>query len=135
MSTEIFEKTMAVDLEPLIEFINNECFDIVTDEDNHMDAERYARLVNIIGNRCRFCHRNNVTDFSFKMGVGEHRVEYYVRVNNNYGGFVSVSNETGDTGVSNTFYYPFFSDDEDGYFAGYMSLAQMINEAWYLCTN
>ena len=61
---------------------------------------------------------------------------YKIKVNNIHGGFVSVSDEdTGDTGVSRTMYYPFFKDDEDGYFAGLTSLASMINEAWYQCNN
>ena len=61
--------------------------------------------------------------------------EYAVRVNNHYKGFVSVTNEDGDTGLSETCYYPFFEDEEDGWFAGQMNLAQMINEAWYHCNN
>jgi hypothetical protein len=69
--------------------------------------------------------------------VVEHKIEnygYIIKVNNTLGGWVSVSDEnTGDTGVSNTMYYPFFKDDEDGYFAGLCSLADMINEAWYIC--
>ena len=59
---------------------------------------------------------------------------YHIKVNNNLGGFVSVScEEVGTTGVSNTMYYPFFKHEEDGYFAGLCSLASMINEAWYIC--
>ena len=61
---------------------------------------------------------------------------YQIKVSNNHGGFVSVSDEdTGDTGVSNTMFYPFFKDEEEGYFAGLCSLASMVNEAWYLCNN
>ena len=126
MSTEILEKTNAVDLKPLAEFINDEILDIVDEE--RMTAERFAQIVQIIGNRVRFCSRNKVTDFSFKMGGKE----YAVRVNNHHKGFVSVTNEDGDTGLSETEFYPFF-EDEDGWFAGLCNLAQMINEAWYLC--
>ena len=59
---------------------------------------------------------------------------YQIKVNNKHQGFVSVScEETGTTGVSESCYYPFYKDDEEGYFAGLCSLADMINEAWYLC--
>ena len=61
---------------------------------------------------------------------------YQIKVNNNHQGFVSVScEETGCTGVSKTMYFPFYKDEEEGYFAGLCSLASMINEAWYLCNN
>lgn len=119
----------AVDLQPLVEFIQDENLDIV-DEEN-MTAERFANLVNIIGNRVRFCSHNKVTLFDFKMKGRT----FYVKVNNNHKGFVSVTNDDGNTGVSNTEYFPFFEDEEEGYFAGQCSLAQMINEAWYLCEN
>ena len=126
MSTEVLEKTNAVDLIPLAEFIRDEILDIVDEE--KMTAERFAGIVQIIGNRVRFCSHNKVTDFSFKMGGKK----YAVRVNNHYKGFVSVTNEDGDTGLSETAFYPFF-EDEEGWFAGLCNLAQMINEAWYLC--
>lgn len=60
--------------------------------------------------------------------------QYHLKVNNFHKGFVSVSDDE-STGVSRTEYYPFYSDDEDGWFAGLMSLASMINEAWYHCNN
>ena len=126
MSTETLERTNAVDLQPLAEFINDEILDIV--DEVSMTAEIFAQIVEIIGNRVRFCSRNKLTDFSFKMGGKE----YAVRVNNHHKGFVSVTNEYGYTGVSYTEFYPFF-EDEEGWFAGLCNLAQMINEAWYLC--
>ena len=128
MSTEVLEKTNAVDMQPLVEFINDEILDIV-DEDR-MTAERFAQIVQIIGNRVRFCSHNKVADFSFKMGGRE----YAVRVNNHHFGYVSVTNDDGYTGMSYTEFYPFF-EDEDGWFTGLCNLAQMINEAWYLCTS
>lgn len=118
----------AVDLQPLIGFIQDENLDIV-DEDG-MTAERFANLVNIIGNRVRFCSHNKVTSFYFKMNGRT----FYVKVNNNHKGFVSVTNDEGNTGVSYTDYYPFYEDEGEGWFAGQCDLAQMINEAWYLCT-
>lgn len=61
---------------------------------------------------------------------------YQIKVSNVHGGFVSCSDEdTGDTGVSRTMYYPFFIDSEEGAIAGLRSLVEMINEAWYLCNN
>ena len=61
---------------------------------------------------------------------------YQIKVNNECQGWVSVScEETGTTGVSKTMYFPFFKDEEEGYFAGLCSLADMINEAWYQCNN
>lgn len=128
MSTEVLEKANAVDLQPLVDFINDEILDIVDEE--RMTAERFAQIVQIIGNRVRFCSHDKVADFSFKMGGKE----YAVRVNNHHKGFVSVTNEDVVTGVSYTEFYPFF-EDEDGWFAGLCNLAQMINEAWYLCTS
>jgi len=127
MSTEVLEKGNAVDLQALVEFIQDECLDIV--DDKYMTAERFARLVHIIGNRVRFCSKRKVADFSFKIDGKE----YAVRVNNNLKGFVSVSCD-GETGMSTTEYFPFYSDVEDGFFTGYCCLAQMVNEAWYLCT-
>ena len=60
---------------------------------------------------------------------------YQIKVNNSYKGWVSVScEETGNTGVSNTMYYPFFAD-VDGWLIGLFSLAQMINDAWFTCNN
>ncbi len=58
--------------------------------------------------------------------------DYQIKVINTYGGSVSVSDDC-CTGVSNTLYYPFFAD-EDGYLSGLLSLMDMINEAWYNCT-
>lgn len=117
----------AVDLQQLVEFIQDENLDIVDEED--MTSERFANLVNIIGNRVRFCSHNKVTFFDFKLKGRP----FYVKVNNHYKGFVSVSNDDGNTGVSNTEYFPFYEDEEEGWFAGLCNLAQMIDEAWYLC--
>lgn len=88
-----------------------------------------------------------VIDIATKLGTREGRVvdytlikfsdrgnkDYQIRVNNKHQGFVSVSDDCG-TGVSNTLYYPYFSDD-DGCFSGLVSLMEMINEAWYSLHN
>jgi hypothetical protein len=107
----------------LIEYISDEILDIA----NELTEEEIADCVLAIASRLLLL-----------ANVVEHEIKdygYIVKVNNTHGGWVSVSDmNTGDTGVSNTMYYPFFKDD-DGYFAGLCSLASMINEAWYHCNN
>ena len=89
-----------------------------------------------------------VTDIAMKLGTRKGKVidypltscggikNYQIKVSNTHGGFVSCSDEdTGDTGVSRTLYYPFFLDSEEGVIAGLRSLVEMINEAWYHCNN
>lgn len=125
MSTEVLEKTKAVDLMPLTEWIEEEGLDLIVDE--VLTAERLANIVTTLRNRLQVFGK--VTDLNIKVR-GEN---YAIRVNNNYKGFVSVTNEYGDTGVSYTQYYPYFVDDDDpNDFPALLSLAQMINEAWYL---
>ncbi len=108
----------------LMEFVNDEPLDML----NEFSDLEIAEMVLAIASHLRLPAK-----------VVEHEVKdygYIVKVNNNHGGFVSVSDKyTGSTGVSRTEYYPFFEDDEDGYFAGLCCLAQMINEAWYACNN
>ena len=129
MSTEILEKTKAVDLQPLAEFIEEEELDLIVDE--VMTAERLAHLVMVLRNRLQV-FKSKVTDWECKIGGKD----YAIRVNNNYKGFVSVTNEDGDTGVSHTEYYPYFVDDDDpNDFPALLTLASMLNEAWYLCNN
>lgn len=124
MSTEVLEKTKAVDLMPLTEFIEEEGLDLIVDE--VLTSERLANIVTTLRNRLQVFGK--VTDLNIKVR-GEN---YAIRVNNNYKGFVSVTNEYGDTGVSYTQYYPYFVDDDDpNDFPALISLAQMINEAWY----
>jgi hypothetical protein len=89
-----------------------------------------------------------VTDIAMKLGTRKGKVivypltscggvkNYQIKVSNTLGGFVSCADEdTGDTGVSETLYYPFFVDDEEGVIAGLRSLVEMINEAWYHANN
>jgi hypothetical protein len=108
----------------LIEYISDEILDIA----NELTEEEIADCVLAIASRLLLPAK-----------VVEHEIKdygYIVKINNTHGGWVSVSDmNTGDTGVSRTEFYPFYKDDEDGYFAGLCSLASMINEAWYLCNN
>lgn len=129
MSTERMEKTNAVDLQPLAEWIEEEDLDLVVDE--VITSERLAHIVMVMRNRLQVFN-SKVVDWETKIGGKV----YQIRLNNNYKGFVSVTNEDGDTGVSYTEYYPYFVDDDDpNDFPALLSLAQMINEAWYHANN
>ena len=56
---------------------------------------------------------------------------YYIKLNNNYKGFVSVST-CDETGVSRTEYYPYkVEEDDPSDIPALANLAEMINEAWY----
>ena len=124
MSTNFISLTLEAMRDDLIEYINNEPLDML----NEFTEEEIADCVLAIASRLLLL-----------ANVVEHEIKdygYIVKVNNTHGGWVSVSDmNTGDTGVSNTMYFPFYKDDEDGYFAGLCSLASMINEAWYQCNN
>ena len=65
---------------------------------------------------------------------GRPNKDYLYSINNEHKGFVSISDDC-STGVSRTEYYPFYKDDEDGWYTGLCSLAEMINEAWYHLKN
>lgn len=108
----------------LVTFINDEPLDML---EEFTDDEIAIEVISIAN---RLIHRD-FCNGHLKKG----KVDYLYHVNNKHGGFVSLSDNNGDTGVSRTEYYPFFKDDEEGYFAGLCSLASMINEAWYHCNN
>ena len=123
MSGVFVSMTLEAMKEDLIEYISDEILDIA----NELTEEEIADCVLAIASHLLLPAK-----------VVEHEIKdygYIVKINNTHGGWVSVSDmNTGDTGVSNTEYFPFFKDD-DGYFAGLCSLASMINEAWYHCNN
>lgn len=129
MSTEVLERSLAAMKEDLAEYIKDEILD-VTDE---MSAEEFAGQVIKIAERLTFFKKSR-PQMAIHGVIGniERGMIWNVKVNNTLGGWVSVSDDC-STGVSNTLYYPFFKDDEDGWFAGLTSLASMINEAWYYC--
>ena len=122
MSTTFVSLNLEAMKDDLMEYINDEIFDML----NEFSEEEIADCVLAVASH-----------LTLPANVVEHKIEnygYIIKVNNTLGGWVSVSDEnTGDTGVSNTMYYPFYKDDEGSYFAGLCSLASMINEAWYLC--
>lgn len=126
MSTQVIETNLELMQLDLVTFINDEPLDMLEEFTDDEIANLCIRLAS------EFLHGRTIKItplFSNKSKRG-----YCLKVNNNHKGFVSVSNDE-STGVSNTEYYPFFSDEEDGYFAGLCSLASMINEAWYHCNN
>lgn len=58
--------------------------------------------------------------------------DYYIKVSNTHGGFVSVSDDC-NTGVSRTCFYPCYFDESDGLSISSLSdLLDMVNEAWCL---
>jgi hypothetical protein len=123
MSTEMIETNLELLHLDLVTFINDEPLDIL---DEFTDDEIAIEVISIAN---RLIHRD-FCNGHLKKG----KVDYLYSINNALNGFVSISNNN-CTGVSRTCYYPFFRDDEEGYFAGLCSLASMINEAWYLCNN
>jgi hypothetical protein len=128
MSTTFVSLTLEAMKEDLMEHITNEPFDML----DKFTEEEIADCVLAVASHLML-PANVITHPLTSCGGIKN---YQINVNNTHGGFVSVSDEdTGDTGVSNTMFYPFFKDDKDGYFAGLCSLADMINEAWYLCNN
>lgn len=127
MSTEVMTTSLELMRSDLEEFIMNDNLDMVEE----FPEEEITDIVLTIAEKLMI---NDVVEYPIMSCGGIW--SYQVKVNNRIKGFVSVSDEVlGITGVSRTEYKPFYSDDEDGYFTGLCSLAQMINEAWYICNN
>ena len=129
MSTELIKQTLDGLKDDLVEYINDECLDVL----DVMEAETLAVQVIKIAQRITFFMKDR-PQMSVHGVIGEPKSSYIwnIKVHNIKGGWVSCSDDT-QTAVSNTMYYPFFKDDEDGWFAGLTSLTSMINEAWYHC--
>jgi hypothetical protein len=128
MSTTFVSLNLEAMKEDLMEYIINEPFDML----DEFPEEEIADCVLAIASRLMLPAKEVTEPLTSCGGIKN----YQIKVSNIHGGFVSVSDEdTGDTGVSNTMFYPFFKDEEEGYFAGLCSLASMINEAWYICNN
>lgn len=121
MSTSFLSTSLEAMKDDLMEYMIDENLDIL----NEFTDEAIADCVLAIASHLLLPAK-----------VVEHKIKdygYFIKVNNCYKGWVSVSDEnTGTTGVSNTLYYPFYEEDES-YFAGLCNLAWMINEAWYQC--
>jgi len=128
MTTTFVSLSLEALKDDLIEFINDENLDML----DKFDDNEIADFVLAIASRLLLSAKKAVTyPLTSCGGINN----YQFKVNNEYQGFVSCSDEdTGDTGVSRTMYFPFFKD-EDGYFAGLCCLASMVNEAWYHCNN
>jgi hypothetical protein len=125
MSTQVIETNLELMHLDLVSFINDEPLDMLDEFTDDEIANLCIRIANcfLLGVKVRI-----VPIYSKKANKG-----YCLKVNNNIKGFVSCSNDK-STGVSNTEYRPFYTDDpEDGAFIGLCSLASMINEAWYQC--
>ena len=121
MSKESIDSILELMHLDLVTFINDEPLDMLEE----FKADDIAVEVISIAHRLMF---RDFCNGHIKFG----KSDYLYSVNNKTGGWVSVSNDD-STGVSRTEYKPFFTDDEEGAFAGLCSLASMINEAWYLC--
>ena len=126
MSTEVMNRTLESYIDDLTEYITDENLDILDEFTAEITAFHCISIARWLIRGCKVYQRSVLATATKKV--------YHIKVNNTLLGFVSVSDDNG-TGVSNTEYYPFWSDEEDGYFVGLCSLAQMINEAWYLCNN
>lgn len=127
MSTEIIETNLELMHLDLVTFINDEPLDML----DEFTADDIAKACIYIG---RGLLMYKTTTINRQLRSSEDK-SYWIKISNKQGGFVSVSNNDGETGVSRTEYFPFYKDDEDGYFIGLCNLAQMINEAWYYCNN
>ena len=122
MSTEFFNRLQQGFEEELAEIIQDDCLDIVCDE--KVTAKDFAHYVVYLS---KVLSVSPIVEDEYK-GMK-------IKVRNVYKGSVSVSSDD-CTGVSRTAYYPFpYRNDEDDLFAAWLTLAQMINEAWYQCNN
>ena len=125
MSTDYMNMSFDLLKKDLIEYIDDEYFDIL----DEFKSEDIADCVISIAKQLE--NKQKVVDTKLIKFSDRGNTDYYIRVNNNYKGCVSVSNDW-ETAVSRTEYYPYYTDDpEDGRFTGLCSLASMINEAWY----
>ena len=104
----------------LAEIIQNDCLDIVQDE--KVTAWDFANYVIYLSKVLR----------AYPFIEDEYK-GMKIKIGNHLNGYVSVSYDA-STGVSRTKYFPMPLDDED-IFGAWLNLAQMINEAWFLCKN
>ena len=128
MSTTFINMSLEAMKDDLMEYINDEIFDML----DEFPEDEIADCVLAIASHLTLPAMLVEEPLTSCGGIKN----YQIKVNNGHGGFVSVSDEdTGNTGVSYTEYFPFFKDDDGSYFAGLCSLASMINEAWYHCND
>ena len=120
MSTEVMNQCGKCLEAELAEIIQDDCLDIVDGE--KITAWDFANYV---------MHLSKVLR-AYPFIEDEYK-GMKIKVRNCLKGSVSVSDGE-STGLSETMYKPFPTDDDD-IFCAWLNLAQMINEAWYLCTN
>lgn len=125
MKTKEANMTLEVIKDDLIDFIDNEPMDML----DEFTSEEIADCVISVAKKLEI--GNTVVDKKLISYSDRGNKDYMIRVNNSNGGFVSVSDNCG-TGVSNTRFFPYYSDgNPEERFEGLCNLASMINEAWY----
>ena len=129
MSTDEIERMLEANTESLVEFLEGYAADICVE--GMLSDREYAKMVVKIART--FIYNESQKIVERVIVVKGHN--YLLKIMNTYQGFVSVSSEYGETGVSHTAFYPFYKDLDDGFLPGLTSLAEMINEAWYRCEN
>ena len=120
MSTEVMNRVGNCMEAQLAEIIQDDCLDIVQDE--KVTAWDFANYVIYLSKVLR------VSPF-----IEDEYKGMKIKIANHLNGYVSVSSDD-STGVSRTKYFPLPLHDDD-VFSAWLNLAQMINEAWYLCNN
>ena len=118
MSTEMMNQCGKCLESELAEIIQDDCLDIVDGE--KITAFDFANYVIYLSKVLR----------SYPIVEDEYK-GMKIKVRNCLKGSVSVSIDD-CTGLSETLYKPFPTDDDD-VFGAWLNLAQMINEAWFLC--
>lgn len=118
------KKTLDAYHNDLVEYINDENLDMLEE----FTEQQIAFIVISLAIRLRI---KGVVSRQMVSNTGN---RYEVKVFN-HPRFVTVSNDE-CTGVVDTAAYPYFEDDEEeGPLYGLKNLADMLNEAWYLCNN
>ena len=121
MSTEMMNQCGKCLESELAEIIQDDCLDIVDGE--KITAFDFANYVIYLSKVLR----------SYPIVEDEYK-GMKIKVRNCLKGSVSVSIDD-STGLSETLYKPFPTDDDPNDFPALLSLAQMINEAWYHANN
>lgn len=118
MSTDFMNQCGKCLESELAEIIQDDCLDIVDGE--KITAFDFANYVIYLSKVLR---SHPIVEDEYK-GMK-------IKVRNCLKGSVSVSIDD-STGLSETLHKPFPTDDDD-VFGAWLNLAQMINEAWFLC--
>lgn len=103
------------------EVINNDCFDILDDLSEESFADIVAEIYDDLQNNKRF-KTYEIGDYKIKV------------INSPIRSLISVSNVEG-TGVSNSCYYIYDDGELLTSEESLKTIADMVNEAWYLLNN